>query len=204
MVINPDDYMRLDCSWCSPEFAVPDGYNVPQQVHITQGDYDGKAVIVSWVTISEPGSNVVLYGKSKEAYNLSAQGKFKNYTFYNYRSGYIHHCLLSELEHNTKYYYKIGTGEFTREFWFKTPPEVDADASYTFGIIGDLGQTYNSLSTLEHYMKSSGQTVLFVGDLSYADKHKDNDGNRWDSWGRFLLKEVLHINLGFGLLEIMK
>ncbi|KAG0499172.1 hypothetical protein HPP92_003863 [Vanilla planifolia] len=132
------EWPSIDIPFDSPEFAVPDGYNVPQQVHITQGDYDGKAVIVSWVTISEPGSNVVLYGKSKEAYNLSAQGKFKNYTFYNYRSGYIHHCLLSELEHNTKYYYKIGTGEFAREFSFKTPPEVDADASYTFGIIGYL------------------------------------------------------------------
>jgi hypothetical protein len=54
---------------------------------------------------------------------------------------------------------------------------------------GDLGQTYNSLSTLEHYMQSGGQTVLFVGDLSYADRYENTDvdvGLRWDTWGRFV------------------
>lgn len=35
-------------------------------------------------------------------------------------------------------------------------------------------------------MKSEGQTVLFVGDLSYADRYQFNDvGLRWDTWGRF-------------------
>jgi hypothetical protein len=56
-----------------------------------------------------------------------------------------------------------------------------------FDILGDLGQTYNSLSTLEHYMQSGGQTVLYVGDLSYADRYEYNNvGIRWDSWGRFI------------------
>lgn len=35
-------------------------------------------------------------------------------------------------------------------------------------------------------MKSGGQTVLFLGDLSYADRYQFNDvGLRWDTWGRF-------------------
>ncbi|PKA62443.1 Phosphoenolpyruvate phosphatase [Apostasia shenzhenica] len=176
----------------SVEFAIPKGYNAPQQVHITQGDYDGRAVLVSWVTMVEPGSSEVLYGTLKDNYDLSAQGTFTNYTFYNYSSGYIHHCLLSGLEYNRKYYYKIGKGSSVREFWFITPPEVDIDAPYTFGIIGDLGQTYNSLSTLEHYMKSGGQTVLFVGDLSYADQYQYNDGSRWDSWGRLVERSTAY------------
>lgn len=55
------------------------------------------------------------------------------------------------------------------------------------GIAGDLGQTYNSLSTVEHYMQSGGQAILFVGDLSYADRYEYHDvGVRWDSWGRFV------------------
>ncbi|KRY02946.1 Bifunctional purple acid phosphatase 26, partial [Trichinella patagoniensis] len=83
----------------------------------------------------EPGSSEVLFGKSENKYNLSAQGTLRNYTFYNYKSGYIHHCLLSGLEYNTRYYYKIGVGSSAREFWFDTPPDIDADASYTFGII---------------------------------------------------------------------
>lgn len=59
--------------------------------------------------------------------------------------------------------------------------------------VGDLGQTYNSLSTVEHYMRSGGQTVLFVGDLSYADRYKYHDcGVRWDTWGRFVERSTAY------------
>jgi hypothetical protein len=50
---------------------------------------------------------------------------------------------------------------------------------------GDLGQTYDSLSTLDHYLQSSGQAVLYVGDLSYADDYPFDYNVRWDTWGRF-------------------
>ncbi|KAH7546308.1 bifunctional purple acid phosphatase 26 [Ziziphus jujuba] len=174
-------------------FAVPKGHNAPQQVHITQGDYDGKAVIISWVTPDEPGPSKVLYGTSQNSYEFTAKGTVSNYSFYKYKSGFIHQCLVDGLEYDTKYYYKIGSGESAREFWFHTPPKIDPDAPYKFGIIGDLGQTYNSLSTLEHYIQSGAQTVLFVGDLSYADRYTYNDvGLRWDSWGRFVEKSTAY------------
>ncbi|KAI9192554.1 hypothetical protein LWI28_024640 [Acer negundo] len=180
------EWPSIDIPIDNEAFVVPKGHNAPQQVHITQGDYDGKAVIISWVTTDEPGISKVQYGTSENKYEFTVEGTMRNYTFYKYKSGYIHHCLVDGLEHDTKYYYKIGTGESSREFWFQTPPKINPDASYKFGIIGDLGQTYNSLSTLEHYMQSGGQTVLFVGDLSYADRYSYNDvGIRWDSWGRF-------------------
>ncbi|KAG2691450.1 hypothetical protein I3843_08G010300 [Carya illinoinensis] len=174
-------------------FSIPKVHNAPQQVHITQGDYDGKAIIISWVTIDEPGNSKVQYGTSKQKYDFTADGTVKNYTFSTYKSGYIHHCLVDGLEYNTKYYYKVGVGDSSREFWFQTPPNIDPDASYTFGIIGDLGQTYNSLSTLEHYMQSGGQTVLYVGDLSYADRYEYNKiGIRWDAWGRFIERSTAY------------
>ncbi|KAJ0618515.1 putative Acid phosphatase [Helianthus annuus] len=52
---------------------------------------------------------------------------------------------------------------------------------------GDLGQTFDSNRTLTHYESNpiKGQNVLFVGDLSYADKYPLHDKNRWDTWGRF-------------------
>lgn len=68
------------------------------QVHITQGDYDGKAVIISWVTSDEPGSSEVQYGTTKGQYDRSAEGNSTSYTFYKYKSGYIHRCLLDGLE----------------------------------------------------------------------------------------------------------
>jgi hypothetical protein len=59
-------------------------------------------------------------------------------------------------------------------------------------LLGDLGQTFNSLSTLQHYEKSGGQSVLFVGDLSYADRYEHNDGIRWDSWGRLVERSTAY------------
>ena len=67
-------------------------------MHITQGDYDGKAVIISWVTTEKVGPSEVKYGTSKKNYVFSAVGRVTNYTFYNYTSGFIHHCLLDGLE----------------------------------------------------------------------------------------------------------
>ncbi|CAO2822603.1 unnamed protein product [Amaranthus hypochondriacus] len=189
-------YVRLDppstdIPLDSPIFDPPKAHNAPQQVHMTQGDYDGKAVIISWVTPYLHGSDTVYYGTSKGHYTFKAKATNTSYTFSDnsYTSGQIYHCLLDGLEYNTKYYYRIGRGSSNREFWFQTPPEVGPDSPYTFGMIGDLGQTKNSHSTLKHYMKGEGQAVLFVGDLSYADRHIDTPnevGLRWDTWGRLV------------------
>lgn len=69
-------------------------------MRITQGDYDGKAVIISWVTPDEMGSSRVQYGILEKKYDSSAEGTVTNYTFYKYKSGYIHHCLVDDLEVN--------------------------------------------------------------------------------------------------------
>lgn len=68
------------------------------KVHITQGDHVGKAVIVSWVTDDEPGSSTVLYWSENSKQKKMAEGKVKTYKFYNYTSGYIHHCTIRNLE----------------------------------------------------------------------------------------------------------
>lgn len=52
---------------------------------------------------------------------------------------------------------------------------------------GDLGQTFDSNRTLTHYELNplKGQTVLYLGDLSYANDYPYHDNVRWDTWGRF-------------------
>ncbi len=50
------------------------------------------------------------------------------------------------------------------------------------GLIGDLGQTEDSLKTLLHLNRLEVASVLNVGDLSYADSYQP----RWDSWNRLL------------------
>ncbi|GER42278.1 purple acid phosphatase [Striga asiatica] len=184
----------VDMPLDSGVFKVPPGYNAPQQVHITQGDHDGKAVIVSWVTAEEPGSNIVQYWAENSNHKKQAKGKVKTYKFYNYTSGYIHHCTIRNLKYDTKYYYVVGTGHKSRTFSFTTPPAVGPDVPYTFGLIGDLGQTYDSNNTLTHYEENpvKGQAVLFVGDLSYADNHPNHDNVRWDTWARFVERSVAY------------
>ncbi|XP_021827947.1 purple acid phosphatase-like [Prunus avium] len=187
--VEKSEVMPLD----SDVFKVPPGYNAPQQVHITQGDQLGKAVIVSWVTVDEPGSNTVVYWSAKGIKEM-AVGEVTTYKFYNYTSGYIHHTIISNLNFDTKYHYVVGIDHTKRQFWFITPPEVGPDVPYTFGLIGDLGQTYDSNATLTHYELNpqKGQAVLFVGDLSYADLHPNHDNVRWDTWGRFTERSVAY------------
>lgn len=50
--------------------------------------------------------------------------------------------MVSCFQYDTKYYYKIGQGDSSREFWFQTPPKIHPDASYKFGIIGELFSFY--------------------------------------------------------------
>jgi hypothetical protein len=48
--------------------------------------------------------------------------------------------------------------------------------------------------TLTHYELNpqKGKTVLFVGDLSYADNYTNHDNVRWDTWGRFVERSVAY------------
>lgn len=89
---------NVDMPLNSDVFCVPPGYNAPQQVYITQGDHEGKGVIVSWTTPDEPGSNVVLYWAENSYVKSSAEGFVVSYKYYNYTSGYIHHCTIRDLE----------------------------------------------------------------------------------------------------------
>jgi len=55
-------------------------------------------VIVSWVTQDEPGSKTVLYWAENSGLKKIAEGFIVTYKFYNYTSGYIHHCTIEDLE----------------------------------------------------------------------------------------------------------
>ena len=69
-----------------------------EKVHITHGDYEGKGVIISWITPDEPGSNTVFYWAENSKLKNSANGIVVTYKYYNYSSGYIHHCTINNLE----------------------------------------------------------------------------------------------------------
>lgn len=57
----------------------------------------GRAVIVSWVTQDEPGSSTVVYW-SQNNKKFKSTGRITTYKYYNYTSGFIHHCKIKNLE----------------------------------------------------------------------------------------------------------
>jgi hypothetical protein len=77
-----------------------------QQVHITQGDLVGKAVIVSWVTV-QPSAPKVWYGIKQGDYSRVKQGQTTRYKFYNYTSGFIHRVTLNGLQVPICFYFSI-------------------------------------------------------------------------------------------------
>ncbi|XP_030506824.1 purple acid phosphatase 2 [Cannabis sativa] len=138
-------------------------------MHYLKRDHVGEGVIVSWITPNEPGSSTLLYWSEKSHLNYSAQGIFITYSYFNYTSGYLHHCTIDDLEFDTNFY-QVGIGNTTRKFWFITFPGLGPDVPYTFGIIGDIGRSHDSNRTLTHYElnPAKGQIVLFVGDIMYS------------------------------------
>lgn len=55
-------------------------------------------MIVSWITPDEPGSSLVLYWAKGSEQKNSAEGFVVTYRFFNYTSGFIHHCFIENLE----------------------------------------------------------------------------------------------------------
>jgi hypothetical protein len=47
----------------------------------------------------------------------------------------------------------------------------DLDLLLQWCATGDLGQSYDSVTTLEHYLQSSGQCLLYLGDLWDANNY---------------------------------
>mmetsp|Transcript_35991 Transcript_35991/g.113112 ORF Transcript_35991/g.113112 Transcript_35991/m.113112 type:complete len:275 (-) Transcript_35991:1064-1888(-) len=98
-----------------------------------------------------------------------------------YTSSHIHSVPITGLAPGAAYAYRIPPMS-EQVFHFVAPKAVDPKSKITFGVVGDLGQTQDSLTTMdglgEHADSLDG--VLLIGDLSYSDGY----GPRWDSFGR--------------------
>jgi acid phosphatase type 7 len=132
---------------------------------------------ISWVTDDRSAPSVVEYGKSPGKYTASATGNHTTYQFFIYTSGAIHHVTIGPLEPGTTYHYRCGkAGD---ELILRTPP---ASLPVEFVVVGDLGQTGWTASTLSHIGGTDYDMLLLPGDLSYADAHQP----LWDSFGRLV------------------
>ncbi|KAG1369667.1 Purple acid phosphatase 18 [Cocos nucifera] len=147
----------------------------PQQVHVSIVGSD--KMRVTWITDDDAPSTVE-YGTSSGQYPYSATGSSSTYSYLLYRSGHIHDVVIGPLNPNTVYYYRCSSNP-AREFSLKTPP---LNLPLKFAVIGDLGQTGWTESTLQHLAAWSHDMLLLPGDLSYADYAQKS----WDSFGRLV------------------
>ena len=123
-------------------------------------------------------NTTVLYGTNSTALLSTGQGTYTCYTADEYQSGALHHVVLGlgpegPLKASTEYHYQVGDQEFALSelYSFTTPPEASS-FPYRLGLIGDLGQTEDSMDTLDHAATLEPISILNVGDLSYADGYQ--------------------------------
>ncbi|CAK9185395.1 unnamed protein product [Ilex paraguariensis] len=184
---------------------------------------------VSWVTgDAQIGLNVtpldpsmvaseVWYGKESGKYSMKQTGVSTIYSqlypfegLWNYTSGIIHHVKIDGLEAGMKYYYKCGDSSLpamSEEHAFETLTLPGPDSyPHRIAVVGDLGLTSNSTTTIDHMIENDPSMVLMVGDLTYANQYLTTGGKgassfsrafpdapiretfqpRWDGWGRFM------------------
>ncbi|KAJ6348348.1 hypothetical protein OIU76_004756 [Salix suchowensis] len=132
---------------------------------------------VTWITDDKHAPSIVEYGKQQGTYSAKVTGNHTSYRYFFYSSGKIHHVKIGPLEPGTVYYYRCGGSG--PELSFKTPP---ATFPLEFVVIGDLGQTEWTTSTLTHASSRDYDVFLLPGDLSYADTNQP----LWDSFGRLV------------------
>lgn len=132
----------------------------------------------------------VQWGYTTE-YEHTVTGDVGCYSTTAYDSGALQHATIGAgkdgpLTPSSIIYYRVGDpsiGEWSEQHQFTMAPEVGAGSlPYRLGLIGDLGQTAHSVSTLDHVNANNPDSVMLVGDLSYADGYHP----RWDSWGRLV------------------
>jgi hypothetical protein len=158
------------------------------QVHIAQG-LNPNSMTISWLTIDDCFSHVK-YGINNISLSNTVYGSSSSYEFLNnkkyYKSGYIHHVLLTDLEPSTLYYYQCGDfmiQNISDMMYFKTLSKPGDNKQITFGVLGDIGQTVHSVSTINNLIKEADiDIILHAGDLSYADC----DQALWDSYGQMI------------------
>lgn len=122
-------------------------------------------------------------------------GAFSCYASGAYLSGALHRATTGPLVPGAVYEYAVGDPgrgwSPARNFTAPRAPRAGrAAAPYTLAVLGDLGQTADSADTLAALAArglggpgaGSIQSVLNVGDLSYADGFQP----RWDAFGRLV------------------
>lgn len=196
----------------------------PRQMHISPSTPASSSMTLSWVTQEACNSTawvspvspitkspltkyeVVAHGEIGQTYTTNSQYGI-------YMSPYIHHVKVTDLKPATEYSYTVGSIDVvSKPHMFTTLPSAGSPGPVRIAVIGDLGMTAASVSTMEGVVQSaevsdlepdiSPSFVMLVGDLSYGTDFSflfhtsrqtlmivtlriaDSNGTMWDTWGR--------------------
>ena len=216
------------------------GTPVGMQIHVAYGVPTVSTMVVSWAngaaTSPAPRSTLryseneqdIKDGHGRTSHVVCEAPSTYNYTSsftkppfppasVDYRSPWMHHCTVSMLTPNTRYYYEVGpyagSGATppTTPYSFRTAraPGDDGKGTLTVAVVGDLGQTHHSERTRDAVKTSmdkdpSVQFGFIVGDMSYAD----GTNPRWDTYGNtmepLMANFPMHVMVGNHEIEVDK
>nr|XP_025693638.1 purple acid phosphatase 15 isoform X3 [Arachis hypogaea] len=192
--------------------------DLPDTDPLVQRTVQGEFQIGDNIEALDPESvgSIVEYGRYGRTMSHRSKGYSLVYSqlypfegLQNYTSGIIHHVRLTGLKPNTLYQYRCGDpslSAMSEVHYFRTMPESGPNSYPSrIAIVGDLGLTYNTTSTVDHMISNHPDLVLLVGDVSYANMYLTNGTGtncyscsfsdtpihetyqpRWDYWGRYM------------------
>ncbi|GAY65584.1 hypothetical protein CUMW_242290, partial [Citrus unshiu] len=158
-------------------------------------------------------TSVVRYGTLRSQLNRRAtcHSLVYNQLYPFFRPSKLHlwnhtQCSSHILKPDTLYYYQCGDPSIpamSGTYYFRTMPD-SSPTSYPsrIAIVGDVGLTYNTTSTVSHMISNRPDLILLVGDVTYANLYLTNGTGfdcyscsfanspiyetyqpRWDYWG---------------------
>jgi len=164
-----------------------DGYFV-SQVHLSQGK-TSTSMTVQWATAATAASDLLVSSSDDGKDTVHIVGSSTSYKFNYpgypaYSSPVLHTAEVTGLNPGSTYYYQCGdasAGRLSGMLSFTTlPAPGDGSTPLSFGVLGDLGMTNDSMATMAHMMLNPDlKMILHAGDLSYANCKQP----LWDQYG---------------------
>lgn len=157
-----------------------------EQMGLNYGDSMGEMMVTFASFSAQDETAVCNYGTDANDLSMSAPTTSSTYSVLTYTSPSLYTAILKDLPTgNKEIFYSCGSSSlgFSEVQSFKTHPGLVDDV--TFFVVGDVGQTSNSVNTFnelleyEALLSSASGGIISMGDLSYANGNQP----KWDSFG---------------------
>ncbi|MBX3474959.1 MAG: fibronectin type III domain-containing protein [Planctomycetes bacterium] len=178
----------------------------PAQWRVTWGENPAREATISWSTKEATEVNTVHYDTRAlkgdvPSYKHKVQAQTSGrYTAKSFRLHY-HHAKLEKLEPNTAYYFCLGSDDnFTREFFFITAPDTDADLKFLYG--GDSRSDREGRRTMNRRMRELFEADPAILCLVHGGDYVA-DGSNMEQWNDWLTDHELTVTTAGRMLPVV-